>query len=266
MELVAKSLPQLTEIASGLYKHKNKFIPPVPKSINEIKIKGEYEMCEDKVRKFVLFHNNQMIIFCSAIGLKILSECNRWHGDGTFSVVPDGFYQLYVIHGLYKSNMLPCVFALLTGKSEDLYKKLLSELKDGALRNSLELKPTQLTIDFELAVMGAFQYHFPRIEISGCFFHFGQSLYRKIVNFILIIYIFLFWYFLKVDIGLKTQYQEDENLRKYVKKINTWLCNLIHDYGAKKTPSTTTSTVTTTSNDSDNLSGEEIDISVWGFN
>jgi hypothetical protein len=52
-----------------------------------------------------------------------------------------------------------------------------------------------------------------------------------------------------------------------VKKINTWLCNLIHDYGAKKTPSTTTtSTVTTTSNDSDNLSGEEIDISVWGFN
>jgi hypothetical protein len=192
MELVAKSLPQLTEIASGLYKHKNKFIPPVPKSINEIKIKGEYEMCEDKVRKFVLFHNNQMIIFCSAIGLKILSECNRWHGDGTFSVVPDGFYQLYVIHGLYKSNMLPCVFALLTGKSEDLYKKLLSELKDGALRNSLELKPTQLTIDFELAVMGAFQYHFPRIEISGCFFHFGQSLYRKIVNFILIIYIFLF--------------------------------------------------------------------------
>jgi len=68
--------------------------------------------------------------------------------------------------------MLPSVFALLTGKSEDLYKKLLSELKDGALRNSLELKPTQLTIDFELAVTGAFQYHFPSIEITGCFFSF----------------------------------------------------------------------------------------------
>ncbi len=54
MELVAKCLSQLTEIASGLYMHmhKNKFIPPVPKSINEIKIKGEYEMCEDKVRTF----------------------------------------------------------------------------------------------------------------------------------------------------------------------------------------------------------------------
>jgi hypothetical protein len=33
-------------------------------------------------------------------------------------------------------------------------------------------------------------------------FHFGQSLYRKVV-----------------EIGLKVQYQEDENLRKYVKKV-----------------------------------------------
>jgi hypothetical protein len=128
-------------------------------------------MCEDKVRKFVLVHSLQMIIFCSDIGLQILSECNRWHGDGTFSVVPDGFYQLYVIQGLYNSNMLPCVFALLTGKSEEIYRKLILELKDDALKLSLEFKPSQLTVDFEMAVMGAFKYHFPRIQVSGCFFH-----------------------------------------------------------------------------------------------
>ena len=65
----------------------------------------------------------------------------------------------------------------------------------------------------------------------------------------------------------------DENLLKnkfdlVTNKIDTMeylnrVANLVHDYGAKKTPSTTTtSTVTTTSNDSDNLSGEEIGISV----
>ena len=123
-----------------------------------------------------------MIIFCSAIGLQILSKWDRWHGDGTFTRVPDGFYQLYVIHGLYKSNIITCVFALLTGKSEDVYKKLLLELKDGALKNSFELKPTQLTFEFEQAVIGAFKYHFPRTEVSGCFFHFGQSIYRKVVE------------------------------------------------------------------------------------
>jgi hypothetical protein len=68
MELIARSLPQLPEVASGLYKHKAKFLLAVPKSIDKIEL---------KVRKFVLFHSLQMIIFCSDIGLQILSECNR---------------------------------------------------------------------------------------------------------------------------------------------------------------------------------------------
>ena len=40
------------------------------------------------------------------------------------------------------------------------------------------------------------------MKYLAVFFHFGQSLYRKVV-----------------EIGLKVQYQEDENLKKYVKKI-----------------------------------------------
>jgi hypothetical protein len=68
------------------------------------------------------------------IGMNFMKVLKNRHGDGdgTFSVVPDGFYQLYIIQGLYKSNMLPCVFSLLTGKSEEIYRKLILELKDGA--------------------------------------------------------------------------------------------------------------------------------------
>ena len=93
MALVANSIPQLTKISSGLYKHKAKFLPHVPETIDKIEIKGEFEMCEDKTRKFLLFQSHQMIIFCSANGLQLLSECKRWHGDGTFPVAPNGFYQ-----------------------------------------------------------------------------------------------------------------------------------------------------------------------------
>ena len=123
MSLVAKSTPQLVNIQGGLYKHKNKFIPSIPKTIDKIKLEGDWLLCEDKVRKFVLYHGIQMIIFCSINGLTILSEAKRWHADGTFSCVPEGFYQLYINHGLYKSNMIPTAFILLTGKSEELYKK-----------------------------------------------------------------------------------------------------------------------------------------------
>ena len=107
-----------------------------------------------------------MIIFCSTNGLIILSESKRWHADGTFSSVPSLFYQLYIIHGFYKSNMIPSAFILLTGKSEALYRKMLKELKEGGLNNSMDLQPNELTIDFELAVMNAFKYHFPRITIG----------------------------------------------------------------------------------------------------
>jgi ferredoxin len=53
--------------------------------------------------------------------------------------------------------------------SEELYKKMIAKLKEGALNNSTELNPQELTIDFEHAVMNAFNYHFPRIKISTCF-------------------------------------------------------------------------------------------------
>ena len=51
-----------------------------------------------------------MIIFCSVIGSKILSKANRWYADGTFSCEPEGFYQLYLIHSLYKSNMIASAY------------------------------------------------------------------------------------------------------------------------------------------------------------
>ena len=79
---------------------------------------------------------------------------------------------------------------------------MIAKLKEGALNNSTELNPQELTIDFEHAVMNAFNYHFPRIKISICFFHFGQNIYSKFVEF-----------------GLKKQYSEDENLKSFFKKI-----------------------------------------------
>jgi hypothetical protein len=80
--------------------------------------------------------------------LKILSEAKRWHADGTFSCVPKGFYQLYIIHGLHKSNMIPSAFIFLTGKCEELYKIMIAKLKEGAFNNAIELNPQELTINF----------------------------------------------------------------------------------------------------------------------
>jgi hypothetical protein len=135
-------------------------------------------------------------------GLKALSQSKRWQGDGTFSTAPSGFYQLYTLHGLHMWQMITCLWILLSGKSEILNKKMINEIKNGGLKLGLEMRPEVVMMDFELAAMNAFSFHFPRIQIKCCFFHLGQSFYRKLC----------------IE-GLKEQYKNDANLRKWVKQV-----------------------------------------------
>ncbi len=51
--------------------------------------------------------------------------------------------------------MIPCAFALLTNKTITTYRCLFSELKDGADRIKLILKPKLLMLDFEQATIKA---------------------------------------------------------------------------------------------------------------
>ena len=55
--------------------------------------------------------------------LSLLEESQSWYADGIFKVVPEQFFQLYTIHAEKDSMIIPCVYALLTNKSELTYKK-----------------------------------------------------------------------------------------------------------------------------------------------
>ena len=58
------------------------------------------------------------------------------------------------------------------------------------------MSPTQVMIDFEIAAKQAFEYAFPIVRIKGCLFHFGQTMFKKLIN-----------------VGLKQEYLENEELR-----------------------------------------------------
>ena len=98
--------------------------------------------------------------------------------------------------------MIPCAFALLTNKTITMYRCLLSELKDGASRIKLILKPKLVMLDFEQATINALNFHFPGVLIKLCFFHFSQNVFKKIV-----------------EVGLKKEYKEDDKLKLWVKTI-----------------------------------------------
>ena len=107
--------------------------------------------------------------------LNLLRDTTNWHADGTFKVVPIQFYQLYTIHCEKDGYIIPCIYALMSNKLQSTYGVLLKKLKE----IELELDPSSTMVDFEKAPINALEETFLAV-ISGCFFHWPQSIHRQI--------------------------------------------------------------------------------------
>lgn len=141
----------------------------------------------------------RVVIFATNEMLNLLKYNRNWMADGTFKVSPTFFLQLYTIHAILgRDNVMPCIYALLTGKTRCLYDKMWE-----VITNKIPgLNPTSCTTDFEIAAHQSMRHFFPGIQIWGCFFHLGQAIWRR-VN----------------DLGLRMAYIEDENLRLFTKML-----------------------------------------------
>lgn len=129
--------------------------------------------------------DNGILIFTTTENIRHLSRAKYWIMDGTFKTAPIIFKQLYTIHapvGGTNQKIVPLLYALMTAKSEELYKRLFQELNEMANREDIELKPDFVITDFEMAAINAVKFEFPGVQNKGCFFHLGQSVYRKIQN------------------------------------------------------------------------------------
>lgn len=71
--------------------------------------------------------------------------------DGTFKKVPSAFLQLYTIHGLIAGKFKPFLFALMTRRTQILYKRLLNMILGIAPKLQLQT----ISIDFEMAMISA---------------------------------------------------------------------------------------------------------------
>jgi hypothetical protein len=109
--------------------------------------------------------------------------------DGTFFVCPDPYYQLFIVHYLFGDRMIPALYCLFTHKSEDMYRRFFLWMGQEARTRGSPLAWTTVKCDFENGLMAAVLglRHpaagavFPQeMTIACCFFHFCQSLYRKL--------------------------------------------------------------------------------------
>ncbi|CAF2997181.1 unnamed protein product [Rotaria sp. Silwood2] len=162
----------------GRKRKKNNISLPNPTCFQDIVIPDQLKLTNSGDR-FLLYDNedndSRIIILSSDDDLKRLSQCDHWHADGTFRVAPQLFYQLYTLHGVIRGRSLPCVYAILPGKSESVYDKLFHVILQHVTKH-----PRSISIDYEKAVENIVKRKMPACAISGCFFHLKKALWKKI--------------------------------------------------------------------------------------
>ena len=84
--------------------------------------------------------------------------------DGTFKLCPEIRYQIYTIHALINNQVFPCLFALLSNKTGNIYTRLLTETCS-AVQN-VGNDPTDILLDFEGAAINAVRIQMPQVQVN----------------------------------------------------------------------------------------------------
>lgn len=137
---------------------------------------------------------HRVIIFGTRRNLELLGRSVIWFLDGTFKVCPGLFVQIFTISGLVKRTKtngeeealaVPLVYSFLTSKKEEHYGQVLKEVISAAREQQVPFtEPARAMSDFELAILNSIKEALPVSEMQCCFFHLGQSMYRKVRHII----------------------------------------------------------------------------------
>ena len=123
---------------------------------------------------------DKIIIFSTIENLHTLAAATDIYIDGTFYTFPQLFYQIFTIHAMKFSRQFPLAYCLLPNKTQETYERTFNLLKQKCAELHIELNPTTIMSDFELAIIQAVQLTFPLTTPKGCYFHFCKCLTGKV--------------------------------------------------------------------------------------
>lgn len=197
------NLPKVKNLVDGITKHRNKnnfknidnlnsndsIVPSIfLKSLNNekwLQFEGSSEA------------NEKILIFTTYSNLIHLENSPFWVMDGTFYSCPNEFAQLYTIQGFVRGCFYPLVYCFMEKMTSTSYYTFLN-----FINIKIKKQPQLIIIDFENASLLTIKNMFKNTRITSCFFHFSQSLWRRIQTF-----------------KLASKYKNDNKTNLYIKMI-----------------------------------------------
>ncbi|CAN7977149.1 unnamed protein product [Ixodes persulcatus] len=201
---VRANLGSLETVRRDLRQQRSRLRPAEPESTAKLEVDGIWATTGGEVPQPFLIYDNgserrdRMLVFASSEQLRALSTSPTWYMDGTFSVCPRLFKQLYVLRCAVGESSVACVYALLAGKSLAIYEELFRAVLDACEARGYLPDPSVIVSDYEMAAIRAAREVFgPDFASRGCFFHLCQSTHRKVR-----------------ELGLINRYRTDDAFRK----------------------------------------------------
>ncbi|CAF1494087.1 unnamed protein product [Rotaria sordida] len=196
--------PTSREAQSSFQRLRRKTTPPLPVS-GDFEIPDRYSQTLDG-NNFLLsdttVRNKRVLVFATGLQLAIFFQSSHIFMDGTFTVCPPYFDQVFTMHCIHHDQAIPCIIALLPGRSAMIYQYIFDLLDNEAKELGLTFGPDTITSDFEPGLIKAIKRQFHNSRHLGCYFHHTQSVYKKIQS-----------------LGLSSQYKNDEEVRSHARKL-----------------------------------------------
>lgn len=193
-EIDVVNAPDRKELSSFIYRRKRKFVPKLPKTVDEFEEficnkRFNQQFTQDK-RKQDFYRGTWKsnkggcnIAYISETVLKIVLLISSivLRMDGTFKMLPRHikFRQLFIVSVIYRDKSYPLAYILMQKRNCEAYDNVFSKLK--------ELIPshlvTEIMADYEAATRKEAIKHFPQARIIGCWFHYVQAINRVAKRF-----------------------------------------------------------------------------------
>lgn len=197
-------LPEFDSVRTALRRERRKTYPAIPHSVNDVVIDGPW--ADTWTGKRFLCHQDNcwgIAIYMTKRDAARLSRCREIFVDGTFKICPKPYVQVLTVHGLYYGRVLPFAFCLLRSKEVGVYRQVFHHLKCRIRRATRRaFRPQRVVCDFELSLLTALETELPGAARKGCYFHFCQSLWRRIQT-----------------LGLARGYRRHRQVRTFLRKF-----------------------------------------------
>lgn len=171
----ASKLPKFKTVKDQHYRQRKKLRPKLPQSLEEVDIPSYADLkCTEGGHDFYRGQTptTHAELFMSDAQIEIALESDTLFVDGTFSITPFPFYQVFVLRGKVGNNRYTIGTALLPNKREETYKELFQLMVDVVKDVKGEaLNFTFVHSDCEHGIINAVKGVFPEAQPRLCRFH-----------------------------------------------------------------------------------------------